>query len=224
MKAMLSVLLFALAGLSLAGETPKKLALRDGRALEGVTSAEMDGDKLRVAHSGGISRIGVGTLTPESQKALGMVATDEGTAAVQNLKRVETVDGKVFDGVSKLKVTPSGISFVHSGGAATVRFDQLPETIRQQAGYDPAKAAAYDRKKADEANALLLVWAKEDAAARKTALSKNNSQIDSAYAREYLNLLRAYPRYPYYYSSGFNMLDYQLERCAILNQANRDGW
>lgn len=224
MKATLSLWLCVCAGLALAGEVPSKLALRDGRTLEGVTAAEMEGDKVRVAHAGGVSRIGVATLSPDSQKALGLAVTQEGAAAIQKLNRVETVEGKVFEGVSGVKMTPSGISFLHSGGAATVRFEQLPEAIRQQAGYDPAKAAAYDEQKAAEARALLTVWAKEDAAAQKAALSKKRDTIDAAYAREYLNTLRDYPRFPCYYpTSGFNMLDSQLQRCAILNEANRAG-
>jgi|GEM_PF-3883454 len=176
MKALLAAVFLVLSVPAFSGVPPQKLALRNGRTFEGVTSAEMDGDKLRVVHAGGVSRIAAGDLTPESQKSIGLEPTDEAKAGIQKLARVETTDGKIYEGVSGVKVTPSGISFVYSGGATSVKFERLPDDVKKACGYDREKSEAYERKKAEEETALAIAQANADAKAILAAQRKRSAE------------------------------------------------
>lgn len=52
-------------------------------------------------------------------------------------------DGRVFSELKISKVTPIGISFIHSAGNAKLSFEELPVTMQKKYVYDIAEAAAY---------------------------------------------------------------------------------
>lgn len=60
------------------------------------------------------------------------------------LNRIELADGKTFEGVRQIRVTPSRISFLHKDGAASVKITDLPEDIRAKLAYDPEAAAKHE--------------------------------------------------------------------------------
>lgn len=73
--------------------------------------------------------------------------------------KITTTDGKVYNAVRLLKVEPDGLLIEYQPGAGglgltTLKFTKLPESLQEQFGYDPDKAAAFEQAKA-EANAAL---------------------------------------------------------------------
>jgi molecular chaperone DnaK (HSP70) len=127
---------------------PEKIELVDGRTLEQVTAVDAEGGKLRILHSSGVSRLEPEKITAASLQAIG--GEFSGTAAAKpavSLTRLETLDGKVYEGLRNVRIKPSFIQFSHDGGATSVRFDNLPEEVRQQYGYDKALADEFDKAK-----------------------------------------------------------------------------
>ncbi len=64
---------------------------------------------------------------------------------------ITTLDGKTYKNVSVSSITPVGfdISYTAKNGAMVLRglkFTNLPEKIRKKFHYDPAKAAAFEKK------------------------------------------------------------------------------
>jgi hypothetical protein len=55
---------------------------------------------------------------------------------------ITTLSGERFDKATVTTVTVYGISITHARGVAFVPFANLPDTVRRQYGYDPAKIAA----------------------------------------------------------------------------------
>ena len=64
---------------------------------------------------------------------------------------ITTRDGKTYKHVKVMGIYPDGLSIMHSTGVSKVPFDNLPDAIQKEYGYDPAKVAA-DRKAVEEAN------------------------------------------------------------------------
>lgn len=58
---------------------------------------------------------------------------------------VATADGRVYRNAQVWKVEPDGLTLRHAEGLAKVEFSLLPEAWRQQYGYDPEAAAAYQQ-------------------------------------------------------------------------------
>lgn len=118
-----------------------------GRTAELVTECakEQDG-RLRIAHAGGLWRIPQSELTKESQIALGLVAETGLLKSVDDMQTLQTNDGRKFENIRNCVVSPSGIRFIHSAGAATIRFSELSGGIKMRFGYDATKAAAYDQQ------------------------------------------------------------------------------
>ena len=54
-----------------------------------------------------------------------------------------TADGKTYQNVKITRVDPDGLYIIHSTGGGKVRFAELPEEVRKQYGYDPAKEKAW---------------------------------------------------------------------------------
>jgi len=99
--------------------------------------------------------------------------------------QVKTVDGRTFRAVTVRRVEPDGISISYEPatggiGMAKLKFAVLPESMRQQFGYDAEKASAYETEQLESqaalaarmqhdseenANRLALKLAKEKAAA-----------------------------------------------------------
>lgn len=61
-------------------------------------------------------------------------------------EKITTLTGKTYRQCEIVRVYPDGISFTHANGAAKVLFSDLSQEWRQRLGYDPAKAAAYQRE------------------------------------------------------------------------------
>ena len=66
---------------------------------------------------------------------------------------LETLDGELYKNVKIRAVEPSGLRITHAKGVSFLRFDNLPEEIRAQYGYDPEQAKIAETKAA-EARAL----------------------------------------------------------------------
>lgn len=128
---------------------PEKIELVDGRTLEKVTAVDMEDDKIRITHESGISRLSLEKITATSLRAIGVQTF---AAALENplasVTRLETLDGKIYEGVRNVKIKPSFISFGHDGGAVSVRFENLGEPIRQLCRYDKQVADEFDKAKA----------------------------------------------------------------------------
>ncbi|TDU66052.1 hypothetical protein EI77_03789 [Prosthecobacter fusiformis] len=62
------------------------------------------------------------------------------------LASISTLTGKTYRQCEIVKVHPDGVSFTHANGAAKVLFTDLSQEWRNRLGYDPAKAAAYQRE------------------------------------------------------------------------------
>lgn len=65
------------------------------------------------------------------------------------VEKITTLLGRTYRGCNIVNVHPDGISFTHSNGAAKILFTDLPQPLRDKFGYDPAKAAAHEKKLAD---------------------------------------------------------------------------
>ena len=85
-------------------------------------------------------------------------------SAPQEITRLETTGGRVYEEIRSVKVTPSGIRFLHRDGAASVRFEDMPEATRARFPWDPAAAAAFDAKQAAAEKASAVEAGKMEAA------------------------------------------------------------
>ena len=129
---------------------------RDGKHYKEVSSVVIEGDgRIKIVHAGGIVRTAPGNLMPESQKAHGLEVTDPEEAEIINLGEIKTNDGKHYSKVARVKITPSFISFIHSEGATSVRFENLSEEIRTKCKYDPELAKEFDEQREANYRAML---------------------------------------------------------------------
>jgi len=89
-------------------------------------------------------------------------------SSVLQARDITTLDGKLYKDVS-IRAKPNGLEIVHSTGVAFVSFKNLPETVRKEFGYDPAKAAEYEEKlkEARKARAKAIAERSAKAAAEK---------------------------------------------------------
>lgn len=62
---------------------------------------------------------------------------------------IETLYGKTYQQCRILKREPDGVSFSHSRGMAKVLYADLAEPLRSALGYDPVKAATFEKEKSD---------------------------------------------------------------------------
>lgn len=63
-----------------------------------------------------------------------------------------TVDGVTYSNVTFGTVTRSWVSIRHSAGVASIPLEKLPPDVQQRFGYDPQKAAEYQRLEQQGAN------------------------------------------------------------------------
>lgn len=92
---------------------------------------------------------------PLAAEPVGTTATAPTDAEPQ---RVTTLDGKVYEEVREIKVTPAGIRFLHRDGAAGVDFEKLPAEMQQRYGYDADAARTFrqERMQREEAYATAV--------------------------------------------------------------------
>ena len=60
------------------------------------------------------------------------------------------VGQRVYEGVRITKVSPSTVTFIHSGGLAQVKLADLPPELQSHFGYDRDVAAAYQATRAEQ--------------------------------------------------------------------------
>ena len=85
---------------------------------------------------------------------------------------ITTRSGTTYRKCEVVKVEPDGIRISHDGGAAKISFEELPDALQRQYGYDAAKVASYrksiaDAKAAGEAKAVTAKRERDDAAMKK---------------------------------------------------------
>jgi type II secretory pathway pseudopilin PulG len=61
---------------------------------------------------------------------------------------ITNLEGRVFSNATVIRVEPDGINIRHSGGITKMFFWELSTELQEQYGYDPQKAAAYNRQAA----------------------------------------------------------------------------
>lgn len=163
------VFLACLSALSSCLGVPETLELIDGRKLEAVTSARMEDEKVRVAHSGGVMRIFPADFTAASRKALGIASSDPAAVRTPEIKQLVTLDGKTYEDIRSVRVKPSFISFVHRDGSASVRFEAVSEGLRKLFHYDKAAADTFDKAREQAETAMLIAERNETARVERIA-------------------------------------------------------
>lgn len=73
-------------------------------------------------------------------------ADEPGPGSVLQGAPLHTTDGRVFHDVTIVGVDPNGLLFKHARGAGKVRFEELSPEIQAHFSYDPAAAAAFERR------------------------------------------------------------------------------
>jgi hypothetical protein len=82
---------------------------------------------------------------------------------------IRTLDGRDYTQVRIVRATDNGLRIIHADGAATLRFENLPEDIRKTYGYDPGKAAAADAAQLQADQQAAAAEAKAQAATAATS-------------------------------------------------------
>ena len=79
-----------------------------------------------------------------------------------------TLSGRTYHHARVQRVEPDGITYFYDGGMSKIDFTDLPEAVRQQYGYDPAKARAFAVADDDaQASNYWAAQAQQQAAAQK---------------------------------------------------------
>jgi len=73
---------------------------------------------------------------------------------------LQTLDGKLYQGVRVTRVEPDGITVTYASGMAKLKFRDLPTAVREQHGYNATAAAKYE----GEQQQRLVRWQAEQAA------------------------------------------------------------
>lgn len=102
---------------------------------------------------------------------------------------ITTRSGTAYRHCEVVKVEPDGIRISHADGAAKISFEELPDALQRQYGYDAAKAAAYrktaaDAKSAAEAKAAIARQLAEETRQKEAANVLAAKQKEIALRRE----------------------------------------
>ena len=102
---------------------------------------------------------------------------------------ITTRSGTAYRKCDVVKVEPDGIRISHDGGAAKISFEELPDALQRQYGFDPAKVAAYrkgiaDAKAAAEAKATLARLQADEARKKQAAISEAVAEQQLALQKE----------------------------------------
>jgi hypothetical protein len=99
-----------------------------------------------------------------------------------------TINGKRFEKVRVIEVTPTTITIIHSTGAARVPLTEFPPDVQKKYGYDQAKAKAWLEEKAREERARRdREEAMRAEAARKAAAEKKQAREEVDAIAHYLD-------------------------------------
>jgi len=80
------------------------------------------------------------------------------------LPRTITVDGVAYSNVTWRTVTPATVSIFHATGVASIPLEKLPPELQEEFGYDPVKAADWQKREAAADAARRADLAKQQAA------------------------------------------------------------
>ena len=102
---------------------------------------------------------------------------------------ITTRSGTTYRKCEVVKVEPDGIRISHDGGAAKISFEELPDALQRQYGYDAAKVAAYrktvaDAKAAMEAKVALARLQADEARKKQAAISEAVAEQQLALQKE----------------------------------------
>ena len=80
-----------------------------------------------------------------------------------------TASGQTYRHARVYRVEPDGITYLHEGGLSKLDFEELPESLRKDYGYDPRVAAAYQLAGEDERHQIeaATVLARREASRRE---------------------------------------------------------
>jgi hypothetical protein len=95
---------------------------------------------------------------------------------------ITTLDGKTYRDCRVSRVDPDGICVLWSGSGARIKFTNLPEAVRAQYGYEPDKAATFERAEAarQERERIFVETQRSQSQARSAAAGSGqppNSQL-----------------------------------------------
>jgi hypothetical protein len=97
----------------------------------------------------------------------------------RKMESLTTNDGKTYNAVTVREVTPAGIRIMHSAGAATLPFENLPKEVQDQlGGFDTEKAVAYRQAEARRADENAERMNAEHAARVAERNAKLDAQVD----------------------------------------------
>jgi hypothetical protein len=87
------------------------------------------------------------SLTIAILTGLGGFCVPRASASTEHriVESIETLTGRIYKQCRITQVHPDGISMLHASGAAKILFTDLAQEWRDRFGYDPGKAAAYER-------------------------------------------------------------------------------
>jgi hypothetical protein len=137
-------------------------------------------------------------------------------ATEESLGDITLKDGRTLRKVSLLRAEPDALRLEHATGVSRIPFEDLPESIRQQFAFDPAKAAAHRKAAADSAAARA---AQETQQLAEQTARRESAQLeaDVQRAREEFHDLLANGGY------NFAKVDKALaDSISILRKAGRD--
>src|SRR4051812_19266688 len=77
------------------------------------------------------------------------VYADQGIAASTNVSIIKTASGRVYTNCRVFKRDPDGVIIAHQYGGAKVLYADMTEQTRSLLGYDPEKAATYEKERTE---------------------------------------------------------------------------
>ena len=90
-----------------------------------------------------------------------------------------TVSGKTYKQARVFRVEPDGINYAFAGGIVKIAFEDLPATVQNQYGYDPAKAKAFT-----DQDAVAQAQAAAEGAQALRAAQQRERQVQIANAKD----------------------------------------
>ena len=91
-----------------------------------------------------------------------------------------TREGKVFRGYKVTGVEPDAVRVSHDGGVERIPFESLPDAMQRQFNYDPARAEAFRRDKAQREKAVAAVAAEQWRQAQVAAERERQAKLAQA--------------------------------------------
>ncbi|MCX6856668.1 MAG: hypothetical protein NTV80_17390 [Verrucomicrobia bacterium] len=83
-------------------------------------------------------------------------------ASAAPIAKITTLRGKTYRQCEIVKIHPDGVSFTHASGAAKILFSDLSKEWRSKLGYNPNKAAEYQKQLASKRQEIGSAKAKRE--------------------------------------------------------------